>query len=208
MKFLLKQCVSTICSGLDNLHNLSSRLAFCWGVVGSCCLKMPLTDNLEWLSMFYSMIDQLGRIYSVYQSKQEDGDTKSILTEDSMSTEVTECTAEGVTIFFKWIAQAQQVLGGWRDKLKSREVNFDELLMYSKQYSQISRAAMALNSGGLVMDSHELKMMKQEFLQQFELLNLFLLRYVAGVPDLQWLVLLLCTLFVHMHVCVNYTRRL
>lgn len=159
--------------------------------------------------MFYSMIDQLGRIYSVYQSKQEDGDTKSILTEDSMSTEVTECTAEGVTIFFKWIAQAQQVLGGWRDKLKSREVNFDELLMYSKQYSQISRAAMALNSGGLVMDSHELKMMKQEFLQQFELLNLFLLRYVAGVPDLQWLVLLCCVLFLSTCACaLYYTRRL
>ncbi len=186
MKFLLKNCVSTICSGLDSLHDLSSKLTFCWGVVGSCCLKMPLTENLEWLSIYYSLIDQLGRIYSVYQSKQEDAETKSILTEDSMSTEVTQCTDEGVGVFFKWIAQAQQVLGTWRDRLKSRDVNYDDLVVYSKQYSQISRAAMALNSGGLVMDNHELKMMKQEFLQQFELLNLFLLRYVSGCPDLQW----------------------
>ena len=147
---------------------------------------MPLTENLEWLSIYYSLIDQLGRIYSVYQSKQEDAETKSILTEDSMSTEVTQCTDEGVGVFFKWIAQAQQVLGTWRDRLKSRDVNYDDLVVYSKQYSQISRAAMALNSGGLVMDNHELKMMKQEFLQQFELLNLFLLRYVSGCPDLQW----------------------
>ena len=122
----------------------------------------------------------------MYQSKQEDAETKSILTEDSMSTEVTQCTDEGVGVFFKWIAQAQQVLGTWRDRLKSRDVNYDDLVVYSKQYSQISRAAMALNSGGLVMDNHELKMMKQEFLQQFELLNLFLLRYVSGCPDLQW----------------------
>ena len=185
MKFLLEKCVTTICSGLDSLHDLTSRLAFCWGVVGSCCQKMPLSDNLDWISVYYSVIDQLGRIYSIYQSNQ---DAKSILTEDSMSSEVTECTAEGVGIFFKWISQAQQVLGTWRDKLKAKEVNYDEMLLYFKLFSQINRAAVLLSAESLVVDMQYMQAMKQDFLQSFELLNIFLLRYVSGQPGSGWCV--------------------
>jgi len=187
MKFLLTQCVNTICSGLDSLHDLSSRLTFCWGVVASCCQKMPLTENMDWIQVYYSVIDQLGRIYSVYQSNQkENGDKQSVLTESSMSSDVTESSAEGVGVFFKWIAGAQQALSAWRDKLKQCDLNYDELLLYTKQMANIGRAAMALSSDSLVVDSHYVKALKVEFEQQFELLNMLLLRYIPGVPDSPW----------------------
>ena len=189
MKFLLKHCVDSICKGLDSLHDLSSRLTFCWGIVSSCCQKMPLTENLDWISIYYSVIDQLGRIYSVYQSTQDAGDTRSVLTEDSLSSDVTECPTEGVVVFFKWIAQAQRILGEWKDRLKTMDVNYDELLLYLKHISQIGRAAVSLSSDGLVMDSTTVKAMKQDFLQQFELLNMFLIRYVVGQPEAGWYVL-------------------
>lgn len=147
---------------------------------------MPISENLEWVNAYYAVIDELGRIYGVYCQAQKMEDTKSVLDEENMPQDISECSSEDVRAFFNWISKAQQVLDGWRVKFHSCSVNYDEILLYTKNYSQISRVASALNSETLVVDMQYVQGTKQSFLQEFEMLNMFLLCYIPGQPEAGW----------------------
>ena len=147
---------------------------------------MPILANLEWVNAYYTVIDQLGRIYGVYCEAQKLEDTKSVLDEESMPRDISECSSVDVKVFFTWISKAQQVMDGWRVKFHSRNVNHDEILHYTKNFSQISRVASALYAETLVVDMQYMQGLKQKFLQHFELLNIFLLCYIPGQPEAGW----------------------
>lgn len=142
LRLLLNNCVETICRHLNSLCELSSRLEFCWGVVGSCCARIPVYDSLEWAKSYYRIIDQLGRIYSVYNQAQELEETRSVLNEDTMPLDVVQSSCEGVKQFFSWLSRAQQVLASWREKFSSKNINYDEprrLLAFSVEQPPPSR---------------------------------------------------------------------
>jgi len=134
LKTLLRSCVHTICKNLDSLTNLPSRLEFCWGVVGSCCAKMPVTSSLEWAKNYYHVIDELGRIYSVFRKAQELEETKSVLDASTMPLDVSRSNSDGVQKFFEWLSRAQQVLAVWREKFVSKKVNYDAIVLYMEVY--------------------------------------------------------------------------
>lgn len=147
---------------------------------------MPLSDNLEWVNAYYTVIDQLGRIYGVYCSQQQMQDTKSILDDESMPTDVSESSCDGVKLFFGWVAKAQQTLDSWRQKFQSRQINYDEILLYTTIFSQLSRVATALSGESLVVDIQYVQGLKQDLLQAFEMLHILLLRYIPGQPEAGW----------------------
>lgn len=183
LKFLLQNCVITICKNLSSLCELSSRLEFCWGVVGSCCAKMPVTESLEWAKSYYHIIDQLGRIYSVFCQAQAHEETKSVLNDDTMPLDVSQSTSEGVQKFFGWLSRAQQVLAAWRDRFTSKKINYDSIVLYVEAYSLLNRAATSLSATTLVVEAHYVQAIRTDFLQAFELLNMMLIRYINGQPE-------------------------
>lgn len=183
LRLLLDKCVKTICQNLDSFSDLSSRLDFCWGVVGSCCAKMPVSESLEWAKSYYHVIDQLGKIYSVYCQRQAGEDTRSVLNEETMPLDVANSSCEGVKMFFDWLSRAQQVLAAWREKFTAKKVNYDSIQLYLEVYGLLNRAATSLTANSLVVDSHYVHAVKTDFLQAFELLNIMLLRYISGQPD-------------------------
>lgn len=183
LRLLLDKCVKTVCQNLDSFSDLSSRLDFCWGMVGSCCYKMPVTESLEWAKSYYHVIDQLGKIYSIYSQRQIGMDTRSVLNEETMPLDVANTTCDGVKMFFDWLSRAQQVLAAWREKFTSKHVNYDNIQLYLEVYGLLNRAATSLSANSLVVDSHYVHAVKTDFLQAFELLNIMLLRYIAGQPD-------------------------
>lgn len=147
---------------------------------------MPLSSNLEWVNAYYTIIDQLGRIYGVYCSHQQMQDTKSILDDESMPTDVSESSCDGVKIFFEWVAKAQQTLDSWRQKFQTQRINSDEIQLYTTTFSQLSRVATALSAESLVVDIQHVQAAKQDLLQAFEILNVQLLRYISGQPEAGW----------------------
>lgn len=183
LKLLLKNCVETICANLDSLSDISSRLEFCWGVVGSCCAKMPVSDSLEWAKSYYHIIDQLGRIYSVFCKAQTLEDTKSVLNDETMPADVAQSSCEGVKEFFGWLSRAQQALAVWREKFTSKKINYDEIMLYTEVYSLLNRAATSISANSLVVDAQYVQAIRTDFLQAFELLNIMLIRYIRDHPE-------------------------
>ena len=173
LKFLLNMCVHTICKNLDTLCDLSSRLEFCWGVVGSCCAKIPVTESLEWAKSYYHVIDELGRIYSVFSQALEREEQKSVLSIDSMPLDVAQSNSDGVKKFFGWLSKAQKVLAAWRERFTSKKINYDAIMLYLEALGLLSRAAT----------SSYITAIRTDFLQAFELLNIMLIRYIGGQPD-------------------------
>lgn len=182
LKLLLKNCVETICKNIDSLCDLSSRLEFCWGVVGSCCAKMPVSDSLEWAKSYYHIIDQLGRIYSGFSRAQALEDTKSVLNDETMPLDVTQSSCEGVKEFFKWLSRAQHVLAVWREKFTSKKIDYDAIMLYTEAFSLLNRAATSLSANSLVVDAQYVQAIRTDFLQAFELLNIMLIRYIKDHP--------------------------
>ena len=186
MAYIVNESVTVICKGIDSLKDLSSRLNFCWGIVASCCKKIPISDDFEWARSYYSIISQFGRIFGVYCSMAGLEDREAILREDHFPSDVVDCPSENVKKFFSWVSKAQDVLSVWQQKFTSKHINFDEILLYGKNFSQINRVATVFQSESLVVDTHDVQLVKQEFLQSFELLNMLLICYIKGHPDAGW----------------------
>ena len=186
MHFIIKECVTTICQEIGCLKNPSSRLNFCWGIVASCCKKIPISDNFEWATSYYSVISQFGRIFGIYCTTAGLEEREGILREDHFPSDVADCPSENVRKFFSWVSKAQQVLCAWQQKFNSKCINFDEILLYAKSFSQINRVATVFQAESLVVDTHDVQLIKQDFLQSFELLNILLLCYIKGQPDAGW----------------------
>lgn len=183
LRLLLDKCVKTICMNLKHLSELNSRLEFCWGVVGTCCAKMPVSESLEWARSFYHIIDQLGRIYSVFCKMQELEETKSVLNDENMPLDVIQSSCEGVKKFFRWLSQAQQVLAAWRQKFVAKDINYDGIQLYLDVFSLLNRAATSLSANTLVVDAQYVHAVRTDFLQAFELLNMMLICYISGQPE-------------------------
>lgn len=147
---------------------------------------MPVSDSLDWVNAYYTVIDQLGRIYGVYCSQQQMQDTRSILDDDSMPSDVSESSCDGVKVFFGWVAKAQHTLDSWRQKFLNQQVNIDDIQLYTAIFSQLNRVATALSAESLVVDLQLIQGLKKDLLQAFETLHVLLLRYIPEQPEAGW----------------------
>ena len=58
--------VDKVCQNLHWLTTVSPKQGFCWGIVASCCSKIPVRkDSLKWVQDFGECVTQLCRIYKV-----------------------------------------------------------------------------------------------------------------------------------------------
>ena len=71
----------------------------------------------------------------------------------------------------------------WQDKFVHRTVNYDEILMYTACSTELEKLSYKICATSLVIDSSETQ---KAFLTEFELLNVYLLRYIPQHPDAKW----------------------
>ena len=68
---IIKKSVTELCRNLEWLTTVSPKQGFCWGIVASCCCKVPVRkDSLEWVQDYDYLINQLCHIYKVYCTGQ------------------------------------------------------------------------------------------------------------------------------------------
>ncbi len=90
--------------------------------------------------------------------------------------------------FFRWVAEIQKYLRHWNSKLDSRKVSYGELKLYVKNEISLNRLSeMALAESLLVPPVTA--DMKNDFLVNYDLLNVLLLKYIPGQSEFNW-----CTL--------------
>ena len=88
--------------------------------------------------------------------------------------------------YFDFVHRVQAVLLEWKRKFMQQQINYDEILTYTSQQSQLKCLAQTVCASSAIVDSQDVK---NGFQTAFEQLNFLLIKYIPGQPDAKW-----CTL--------------
>ena len=88
--------------------------------------------------------------------------------------------------YFEKIADIQRVLKHWSVKFHQQDVTFDEVLHYASAHVKLLALGDSVCAPSLVVEFSAVQNVKTTFLSDFELLNVYLLRYIPGKPDAKW----------------------
>ena len=69
---VLKLMVTTLCKDFTQLQAPSTKQQFCWGIITSCCGKIPITkEHFMWAYLYNSAIKCLAGIHNSYCKLEE-----------------------------------------------------------------------------------------------------------------------------------------
>ena len=170
--------------------SLSLSRKFCWCVVSTVCSKLSITaNNIDWVFQNQSVIPQLGVVFNSYCRSRKLYINADCLLSDHMPQEVQYCPCEDVTKYFEWVHKVQDVLRFWQAKFVQYQVNYDEILLYCSYNTVLNILGQAVCAPSFVIDHPGIVRIRDTYIDSFEKLNLYLLRYVPGHPELKY-----CTL--------------
>ena len=78
------------------------------------------------------------------------------------------------------------MLSHWNSKLETETANYDEIFWYCQNQHQIHSLAQAVSADSAVVTADKLSHLHSTFLQNFEQLNMLLLRYISTDPKGGW----------------------
>ena len=81
------------------------------------------------------------------------------------------------------------MLEHWNKKFHHQDISYDEVLLYASNYSKLNSLGNMVCASNLVIDIDMLQNIKTTFLNDFEILNVHLLKYIPGQPDAKWCIL-------------------
>ena len=105
-----------------------------------------------------------------------------------LPSDVVESPCEEVPYVFQWVYRVQSLLAEWSQKFSSRKINYDAIQLYYNNFSNITRVSTLFYANAALIDMQSLVAIKADFNQNFELLNMFMIRYVPEKIDLGWYV--------------------
>ena len=91
--------------------------------------------------------------------------------------------------YFDWICQVQTVLVEWKWKFMEQQINYDQILIYANQQSQLEHLAQTICAYSAIVDVQDTIAVKSLLVHTFEKLNSILIKYIPGKPNAKW-----CTL--------------
>ena len=151
-------------------------------------------NNFDWVNN-QSVIQTLGMIYNSYCNSRELYCNMCLLSE-SIPDEITSCPWEDVKLYFQWVRKAQGTLHFWQNKFTTGSINYDEVMSYASSSNSMALNALgrAVCAGSCVMEMDSITQVKDTFCYNFAQLNIYLLRYVPGHPEVKYCTLssLLC----------------
>ena len=91
--------------------------------------------------------------------------------------------------YFEWVSQIQAFFASWQKKFGTWDLNYDDILLYASNQTQLNALSQTVCAVSLIVDSQEVQEMKTRLLESFEQLNSILLKYIPSHPEAKW-----CTL--------------
>ena len=87
---MLNEIVITLCMDLQWLQSLTTRQIFYWGIIASCCEKIPIAkEQFACVQLYGSAISCVGKIYNLYCQWKELPEDKCLLSGDGFPQEIT-----------------------------------------------------------------------------------------------------------------------
>ena len=91
--------------------------------------------------------------------------------------------------YFNWVCQVQAALMELERKFGELQISYDEIVTYESQQSQLEHLAQTICASSAIVNKQDILSVKNMFLDTFEQLNIILIKYTRGQPDVKW-----CTL--------------
>ena len=88
--------------------------------------------------------------------------------------------------YLEWIFTIQSMFKIWQNKFTHMTANYDEILVYVSCHVELEELSHTVCATSLVIDFQEIQNVKNTFLTEFELLNMYLLLYIPQMPDAKW----------------------
>ena len=86
---VLHDTVTTLCKDFNGLQALTIKQDFYWGIIGSCCEKIPITrEEFDWVHLYASVVTCLGKIYNSYCKKKNLQENECLLSADGFPQEI------------------------------------------------------------------------------------------------------------------------
>ena len=86
---VLHDTVTTLCKDFNRLQALTIKQDFYWGIIASCCEKIPITrDEFDWVHLYASVITCLGNIYISYCKKKNLQEDECLVSADGFPQEI------------------------------------------------------------------------------------------------------------------------
>ena len=85
--------------------------------------------------------------------------------------------------------QVQRVVLTWQRNVTERELNYDGIMLYAVYQKGVEDIGHAISATSTLIEPQAISEQKNTFLEYFEQLNMMLLRYIPGKPEVKW-----CTL--------------
>jgi hypothetical protein len=83
--------------------------------------------------------------------------------------------------YFQWIAEIQETLQCWKKKFCEDNVNYMEVIFFTNNLEMFK-----VHPTTLLVSYSNLQMFRNNFVREYEALNIRVLRYIPGQPDAQW----------------------
>ena len=185
---VLTASLTTLCKKVSWFNAHSPHQQFCWGVVATCSSKIPVSsERFDWIHSYVFVIRQLGKMFTTYCIARK-LDPHCILSWH-FPQEISTSASNDVIHYFQWVKDVQDLLIVWQENFQHNEVNYDDILTYGTHHASIDQLGQALWANKLVVDRQIVQNVKNLFIDHFDQLNSYLLRYIPGHPEAHW-----CTL--------------
>jgi len=144
--------VEGACNSLNALSNLSPSDEFYWNFIISCCNHVqPDPLNLANLKTFLVIVFKLGKIFKRYCTIRN--------VSKSQTYEVPEeiVSNDQVKGYFEWIGKMHVIMKDWQSKFLEEEFNYDDVLTYQCNLTNITYFAKAVKADHLVISDRDIK---------------------------------------------------
>ena len=160
------------------------RQKFCLDFMNTCCAQVQVsTTSFTWVMQFPYVIRKAGEMFHHYSQRNSRRDI--VLRE--LPPKVGANTSSSVIKYFTWVQNLHMILFFWKEKLDTQTANYDDIHFYAQNISGIERVATAVSVQSLVVPEGHVSSLKNTYLQQYEKLNLLLIRYVrTDDPEKRW----------------------
>ena len=167
-------CLTDSITWVEIAPNLKE--SFCVDFITSFLDEIQITDtSFDWLSQ-YSECDVIYHILEVYRNFVVTANCESAV--EQLPCCIESSLSPSVKKLFKWIMGIPKFLQRWSDRLTSKSLNYDEILLYKQHVKVMLKLSTYFNVTHLVHSEHVVKEAKFEFEKTFKELNSLLLKPV------------------------------
>lgn len=174
---ILSRSLEILCTKAEEV---SPKHKFCWGFVATCCSKICISEDIQWMVDHYGVVEQLGRIYSAHCINAGLKGEDCILKEVVLPVHA----PNDMRTYFKWVKEAQGVLKAWKRDFVQKKLGYGKITEYYRSFGFVNRMSVALSAETLVIPLNDVKKYQDEYQRRVEDLGEYLLRSIGNHPEI------------------------